>query len=100
MVRDYALQSGFTEAEVGQVIDPRYVEVLWKAHKYDALQANKGTAVRKVQAAPTIKPKARNPMPGDVKTKLAIRKQLNSPKLSDKEKAKLVQERVAQQLGL
>jgi len=91
-VRQYALDSGFTEAEIAGVVDPRQVEVLWKASQYDALQAGKATAVKAVQNAPTIQPKSRNPMPKDVQDKLNLRKKLKSNKLRPSDKANLIED--------
>lgn len=94
-VRDYALNLGFSEAEVNQVIDPRQVEVLYKAAQYDSLQRNKSAAVKKVQAAPTIK-RARDPDTGQfVKQKAKLNKALKSDKLSAPEKASLIGEDIA-----
>jgi hypothetical protein len=94
-VRDFALSSGFVEAEINGVVDPRYVEVLWKASQYDSLKAGAAPAVKKVQTAPTIKPKSRNPMPDKVKKKLALNKRLKSKNLSAPEKANLIGEDIA-----
>jgi len=98
-VRDYALSQGFTEQELGNVYDPREVEILWKAAQYDNLQKGKTAAVRKVKDAPAIKPKSRNPMPDDVKKKLNLRKQLKSNK-SAADKADVIRESIADRLGL
>lgn len=98
-VRDYALSSGFTEQEISQVVDPRQVEVLWKASQYDALQKGKAAAVKKVTDAPTIKSKARNAMPKDVQAKLNLRKKLKSPNLSAKEKEKLMIQDFGERFG-
>jgi hypothetical protein len=90
-VRDYATNLGFSEAEINSVIDPRQVEVLYKAAQYDALQANKPAAVKKVQKAPTIKPRARDPETGQfVKQQRQLKQALKSDKLSANEKAKLI----------
>lgn len=94
-VQEYALASGYTEAEVSQVVDPRQVETLWKASQYEALQQGKAAAVRKVQDAPSIKPKSRNPMPQKVKDKLNLRKKLKSEKLTNADKAGLIGESIA-----
>lgn len=94
-VRDYALSIGFTEADIGQVVDPRQVEVLYKAAQFDALKSGVTPAVKKVQAAPSIKPKARNPMPDDVKSKLNLRKKLKSNKLTNSDKASLIGQDIA-----
>lgn len=79
-VREYALKAGFSEQELNSVFDPRQVEVLWKAAQYDNLKQGAKPAVKKVQQAPTIKPKARNPMPEDTKKYLSARKKLKSAK--------------------
>lgn len=90
-VRDYAAKLGFSEAEIASVIDPRQVEVLYKAAQYDALQANKPAAVKKVQKAPTIKSRARDPETGQfVKKQRELNKALKSNSLSDSEKAKII----------
>lgn len=94
-LRDYALNTGFSEQEIDHVVDPRQVEVLWKASQYDALQAGKVAAIKKVQAAPKIKQKARNPMPKDVQNKLNLRKKLKSEKLTESDKARLIGEDIA-----
>ncbi len=93
-VRDYALNLGFTEAEISNVIDPRQVEVLYKASQYDSLQRNKSAAVKKVQKAPAIKPKARDNQ-GRFTKQQKINKALKSNKLSAPEKASLIGESMA-----
>ncbi len=98
-LRDYALGSGFTEQEVNSLIDPRQVTTLWKASQYDVLQSGKSAAVKKVQDAPTIKPKARDPMPQETKDKLNLRKKLQSNKISSRDKQKLVAEDLAKRWG-
>lgn len=99
-VRDFALKAGFTEQELNSVYDPRYVEVLYKASQYDKLQDGKGAAIKKVQDAPTIKPKARNPMPEDVKRKLNLRKKIKSQSASAKDKADLVGQAMAERFNM
>ena len=94
-VRDYALNAGFTEAELSGVVDPRQVETLWKAAQYDSLQAGKTAAVKTVQNAPTIKSKSRNPMPKETQDKLNLRKKLKSDKVSNQDKASLIGESIA-----
>ena len=90
-VREYATNLGCSEQEIASVIDPRQVEVLYKAAQYDALQANKPAAVKKVQKAPTIKARARDPETGQfVKQQAKLQKALKSNSLSDNEKAKLI----------
>lgn len=89
-VRDYALGTGFTEAEIANVVDPRQVEVLYKASLYDDLMAKGPSAVKKVQKAPRIASKSRNPMPKETQNKLNLRKKLKSDKLSRREKESAV----------
>ena len=99
-VREYALSNGFTEAEIANVVDPRQVEILYKAAQYDSLKKGAAPAVKKVSQAPSIKPKARNPMPDDVKKKLNLRKQLKSTKLTNRDKAGLIGEDIASKFGM
>lgn len=40
-LREYGQKSGFTAEELAQVYDPRYVVILEKARRYDALNANR-----------------------------------------------------------
>lgn len=98
-VREYAMQSGYTEAEIQGVVDPRQVETLWKASQYDALQQGKVAAVKKVTGTPKIQPKSRNPMPENVKSKLKLRKTLKNPKLSSKDKARAIQKNFGERFG-
>lgn len=95
-VRDYALSLGWSEAEISTVTDPRQVEVLYKAAQYDALQANKPAAVKKVQNAPSIKSRARDPETGKfVKQQKTLRNALKSENLSAPEKASLIGDDIA-----
>ena len=94
-VRDYALSTGFTEAEINNVVDPRQVEVLWKASQYDSLQAGKASAVKKVQEAPkTIKPRTRDAQGKFTSKKAKLQKALKS-NASDSDKANLIGESIA-----
>jgi hypothetical protein len=97
-MQEYALKSGFTEQEISSLIDPRQVEVLWKAAQYDALQEGKKPAVLKAQAA--IKPKSRNPMPKEVGDKLNLRKQLKSEKLTNKDKGEALGDHIARKFNM
>ena len=99
-VRSYALQSGFTEQEIASVLDPRQVEVLWKASQYDALQEGKAAAVQKVKQAPSIKPKSRNPMPQETQDKLNLRKKLKNPRKSNADKAALIGDNIAKRFQM
>lgn len=90
-VRHYANDLGFTDAELNAVVDPREVEVLWKASQYDALQKGKTSAVKKVQEAPTIKARARDDKGRFVaKQQKQLQSALKSKKVSDYEKAQLI----------
>ena len=94
-VRDYALSSGFTEAEISQVVDPRHVELLYKASQYDSLKSGVTPAVKKVQEAPSIKPKARDPKTGKFVAKQNLQKKLKSNNISQSEKASLIGDDIA-----
>ena len=98
-VRSYAVSSGFTEAELNGVVDPRQVEALWKAAQYDALKAGAAPAVQKVQQAPTIKTKARESMPKETRAKLDLRNKLKSTKLSARDKQNLVAKDLGERWG-
>jgi hypothetical protein len=99
-VRDFGLGSGFTEQELSTVVDPRMVEVLFKASQYDALKEGAAPAIKKVQEAPAIKTKARTKMPEQTKRMLNTRKKLKSANLSDKQKADVIRENIADRLNL
>lgn len=86
-VRDFAIQKGFSEEELNSVYDPRYVEVLWEASQYRKLKEGAGAAVKKVQDAPAIKPKARKPMPKEVGDKLNLRKKMKAKNATNDAKA-------------
>lgn len=45
-LRLYGVKQGFTDEELGQVYDPRYVVILEKARRYDALQSNRPKPVK------------------------------------------------------
>lgn len=95
-ISTYAKSLGFSEQDTdGIVSDPRSSSVLFKAMKYDQLQANKSEAVKKATAAsPAIKPGSSNPMPQQVKDKLAFNKAMKSAPNSQA-KARLIEERLA-----
>jgi len=58
----YGVNEGYAAEEMQKLIDPRLVVTLWKASKWDALQASKpGINKRAAQAAPTIRPGATQP---------------------------------------
>lgn len=94
-VRDYGLSLGFAESELDQVIDPRQVEVLWKASQYDTLQKGKTAAVKKVKDSPQIKPKARDPKTGRFQKEQKLKQALKSDQLSAYDKATLIGDDIA-----
>lgn len=86
---DYGVSQGYTNEELSQLsFDARYVNTLWKAHQFDKLQAQQVKG--RVNAVPTVKPGSSNPMPQQVKDKLALQKTLKSAK-SSAEKAKAIE---------
>ena len=99
-VRDYGLKAGFSEQELNTVIDPRQVEVLWKAAQYDALQEGKTAAVKKVQSAPKIKAKSRQPMQKEVGDKLNLRKKLKNPNKSPSDKKRDMEKYMQERWGI
>lgn len=86
---DYGVAEGYTAAELNQLsTDARIVKTLWKAQQYD--KAQQQLAQGKLRVTPTVKPGSSNPMPQDVKDKLAFTKQMKSAKTSG-EKAKAIE---------
>lgn len=61
-MQNYGRQLGFTDAELSQVFDHRYMQALYDASQYRKLQAQAPSAVKKVRAAPQASnPGARTP---------------------------------------
>lgn len=86
---DYGVSQGYTNEELSQLsFDARYVNTLWKAQQFDKLQAQQIQG--KVKSVPTVKPGSSNPMPQQVKDKLALQRTLKSAKTSG-EKAKAIE---------
>jgi uncharacterized membrane protein len=50
----YGTDSGFAPEEVANVVDYRMIKVLWKAQKYDELQAAKPNVEKKVTVVPKV----------------------------------------------
>lgn len=98
-VRDYALSKGFSQQEVSSIIDPRHVQILYAAQQYEAIQSKAKPAAEKAKGAPSIKPKARDPMPNDVRQRLDLKNKLKSNKLSANQKAKLIAEDFGKRFG-
>jgi hypothetical protein len=58
-IKSAALADGYTEQEVDQVVDARYVRTLWKAAQYDKLVKSKAEKIKQARTAPpTAKPGA------------------------------------------
>ena len=92
-IREYAQSQGFTKAAFDNIaLDAKSMAVLHKAAQFDKLQAEKVAAVK--QATPTVKPGASNPMPQQVRDKLAFNKAMKSAKTSQ-EKARLIEKKLA-----
>lgn len=73
-VRTYVRELGITDAEYDGVFDPRHKQILWEASQYRKLKANAQPVAQQVKAAKT---QSSNPMPQQVKEKLAFRKALD-----------------------
>lgn len=50
----YARERGWTDAELSNAVDSRYVELMRKAYLYDSLQSGKPIAKKKVKTAPKM----------------------------------------------
>jgi hypothetical protein len=98
-ISDYAISKGMPPAVVQSLVDPVHVEILWEASQFRALQDGVAGAKTKVKAAPVIQPKARTPKQTDNDKKLATRNKLRSGKLSDREKAILIQDELGERFG-
>lgn len=53
-MQNYGRQLGFTDAELSQVYDHRYMQALYEASQYRKLQAQAPSALKKVRAAPQV----------------------------------------------
>jgi hypothetical protein len=92
-VRDYARTLGFTDTAIDSIeMDAKSALVLFKAKQFDELQANKSASVQKLETK-VIKPGSSNPMPQDVKDKLALHKAFKNAK-SKGERDAIMQKRV------
>jgi hypothetical protein len=86
---------GFTPEQFKEkASDPRLIAAIYKAAKWDALQANKSASVAKTaNAPPVVKAGAVSGMPQQVKQELAFRKQMKSASNST-DRAKLIEQRL------
>lgn len=53
-INSYAKQQGFNDAEMSQIYDHRYLQVLYDAASFRALQAGKPEALKKLRQAPPM----------------------------------------------
>lgn len=101
-ISEYALSKGYTKHEVEHIVNPRDVEVLFKAMQYDKLKESKDASLQKAsKAPPVIKPGAVKPMPQDVRDKLAFKKAMDKSKSNNAppgERARLIQQRLEQKM--
>ena len=69
-MHEYGLGRGFSDAELGNILDPRYLLVLDDAAKYAQLTGKKSTALKQVRSAPrVVKPgtrQVRDPQAGKI----------------------------------
>ena len=98
-VRSFAKETyGYTDVQMGMA-SHQDLQVLHDALLFRNIQKGLQGAVKQVEAAPTIQPKARQTMPDEVKAKLAFRKQIKDPKKSSREKARLIEKRMGERFG-
>lgn len=91
---EHAKTLGYSDQDVEMIsLDPRAQSMLYKAWKYDQLQANKSAAVLKA-TTPTVKVGSSNPMPQQVREKLALRKAIKAEPNSAK-RARLIEQDIA-----
>lgn len=96
----YGTSRGYSEVELSQVNDPRFVEALWKASQWDKLQSQKGKALQQTaKAPPVLKPGASNLQTAKATQEAQYRKSLREAK-SPGEREKIIRDRFAQKLGL
>lgn len=89
-LREYAKSVGYTDAAMDAIeMDARSMHIIHKAMRFDQLQASKDSAVQKA-TSPVVKPGSSNPMPAEVKQKLAFHKQMKTAK-SSQEKSRLIE---------
>ncbi len=64
-LRSYGETQGFTDRELGEVYDPRYVVILEKARRYDELKSNRPKPVKQEGPRPMRGGSASNPVRGN-----------------------------------
>jgi hypothetical protein len=95
-LREFGLKHGMTDTELNSILDPRHVEILWKASQFDKLKAN---ATPVANAARNLKTTPTNPMPQNVKDKLAFRKEVSKHAPHSQQAQALVKDRIAKLFG-
>lgn len=96
-VRDHAISDGYTETELSTAeLDPRHWKTLWKAQQFDLLKSKASKTVADVKQ---VKTTPSNPMPKEVKEKLAYRKEIQKHKPGSREQQQLVQQRIGKIFG-
>jgi hypothetical protein len=76
-------------------VNPRDVEILWKAQQYEKLLTTKDQALRRAsKAPPVVKPGSVKPMPKNVREKLDHRKAMKKA-TTPQEKAAVIQRHLA-----
>ena len=98
-VYDYAVLKGIPPQIAESMTDPVHVELIWEASQWRALQDGVQGAVTKVKTAPTIQPKARSVKQTVNDKRLATKNKLRSGKLTDREKADLIQQEMGERFG-
>lgn len=94
-----AKAAGYTDEEIGQAFDPRFVRLAWEAAQYRKLMSSKGQAVATAQKAPpVIKPGSSDPAMQNRMQNLNWHKAMKGAK-SDSEKRALAEQRMAKFFG-
>jgi hypothetical protein len=95
-ITEHAINDGYSNQELSSITDPRMLKTLWKAREYDRLKTK--AVATPAKATPAVKPGPSNPMPAQVKDKLAFQKQMKTASTAT-QKARLIEERFAKQFG-
>lgn len=94
-----ALEAGYTNEEVSNVFDPRFVKLAWEAAQFRKLQSGKTAAVQAAQKAPpVVKPGSSDPQMSARMKEVAWAKQFKNAK-SPTEKRGLAEARMARFFG-
>lgn len=97
-ISESAKRDGYTDAELSQLIDPRHVTTLWKAHMYDLSQSKASEAVKAVKTA-AVQVKSSRPMDAKTKEYLNYRKEVSKFERGSLERNKLAENRAAKLFG-